>query len=109
MFVSMETPQPNSNYKTVRCINLFNAVIRKHSQLRTVAHRMSYPAGSVVAGEATWPPNLAESFGRDGEAASLGRRFLCLVFLKAVVPMTITSIGKEEYFGIFKRMCLGYM
>lgn len=42
-------------------------------------------------------------------AAPLERNFLWLVFLKAVVPITIISIGKEEYFAIIKRMCLGYM
>lgn len=71
VFVSMETPHPNSNYKTVRCMN--NAVIKDHPQLWTVARRVSYQAGSVVAGEATWPPKLdgsLEGFGRAGEANS---------------------------------------
>ena len=42
-------------------------------------------------------------------AAPLERSFLWPVFLKAVVPITIISIGKEEYFAIIKRMCLSCM
>lgn len=70
----METPQHDSNYKTVRCIN--NAVIKEHSQLWTVARHVSYQAGSVAAGEATWPPKLdgsLQGFGRAGEASCCTR------------------------------------
>lgn len=39
-FVSMVTPQPNSSYNTVRCMN--NAVIEEHPQLCVFAHHVFY-------------------------------------------------------------------
>lgn len=109
-FVSMETPQPNSSYNAVRCIN--NAVIKEHPQLWMFAHHVSCQTLNMVSGEATWSPKLDGSLKALGEllkpaVAPLERSFLWLVFLKAVVPTAILFIGKEGYFPTFKRTRFG--
>jgi len=50
---------------------------------------------------------LSSGLGR--AAGPLERCFLSLVFLKAALPITIISIGEEEYSAIIERVCLGYV